>query len=416
MKKLLLILLTFISLNTFAQMQVKEGSFKHIPNAIMNDKYDHLDGNDLPMALIKISTENIPEQERLRLKFSGNLATQITQTPKTGQMWIYISAENATFINIMHPDYGTCKYHLPEKLCDFCTYEMVLQYVPINNIEKSNYLIIKSDQSEANIYIDDTLVGKQFVHKQMIVGTTHTWKIECDLFRAESGSCTITNDENIIEVTMIPKEDSVFYCYHGESNFVDSDSIGFGYLDVIMSPENGIQEENGHEYVDLGLSVKWATCNVGANNPEEYGDYFAWGETCTKLLYTKDNCRTYGKTMSDISGNVNYDAARTNWGGKWRMPTKTEFDELESECTWMLVTRNGINGCEIIGPNGNSIFLPEAGYHLGNMNRRQEEGGFYWSSTPYDMDKDKAYYLDFSTINMSKYGRFLGRTIRPVIE
>ena len=101
MKKLLLILLTFISLNTFAQMQVKEGSFKHIPNAIMNDKYDHLDGNDLPMALIKISTENIPEQERLRLKFSGNLATQITKMPKTGQMWIYISAENATFINMV---------------------------------------------------------------------------------------------------------------------------------------------------------------------------------------------------------------------------------------------------------------------------------------------------------------------------
>ena len=78
------ILLIFISHNVFSQMQVKENSFKHIPNAVMDDKYDHTDGNDLPMALIKISTENISEQERLKLLFSGNRATQIVKTPKTG--------------------------------------------------------------------------------------------------------------------------------------------------------------------------------------------------------------------------------------------------------------------------------------------------------------------------------------------
>ena len=152
MKKLLLILLTFISLTGSAQLQVKEGSFKHIPNAIMNDKHEHLDGNDLPMALIKVSTENIPEQERLRLKFQGNLATQITKTPKTGQMWIYISAENATFINIMHPDYGTCKYYLPEKLCNFCTYEMVLQYVPLIPVSSSLTEQFNNNTTIANQY------------------------------------------------------------------------------------------------------------------------------------------------------------------------------------------------------------------------------------------------------------------------
>ncbi|MBR5147087.1 MAG: PEGA domain-containing protein [Bacteroidales bacterium] len=163
MKRLSLIIFTLISLNAFSQLQVKEGSFKYVPNAVMNDKYDHLDGNDMPMALIKISTENIPEQERLRLKFQGNLATQITKTPKTGQMWIYISAENATFINIMHPDYGTCKYYIPEKLCDFCTYEMVLQYVPIVNEaaqQQTAYFIIKSNQDEVDIYIDGEYYGQ----------------------------------------------------------------------------------------------------------------------------------------------------------------------------------------------------------------------------------------------------------------
>ena len=158
MKRILLVLFTLISLNAFSQLQVKEGSFKHIPNAVMNDKYDHIDDNDLPMALIKISTENIPEQERLRMMFQGNLATQITKTPKTGQMWIYISAENATFINFMHPDYGTYKYYFPEKLCDFCTYEMVLQYV--NNNSSNTYISVDSEPSGADIYIDGKHYGK----------------------------------------------------------------------------------------------------------------------------------------------------------------------------------------------------------------------------------------------------------------
>lgn len=224
MKKVLLILLTFISLTSFAQLQVKEGSFKHIPNAIMNDKYDHLDGNDLPMALIKISTENIPEQERLRLKFSGNLATQITKTPKTGQIWIYISAENATFINIMHPDYGTYKYHLPEKLCDFCTYEMVLQYVPIVNLieettkSQNNFLTITCDQNEAAIYIDDEYVGDKDGYKSLPIGSTHTWKIECDLYHTESGNVTITESQLIINKNLRP---------------------AYGFINVKTTPENG---------------------------------------------------------------------------------------------------------------------------------------------------------------------------------
>ena len=114
----IVILLLFVCYTAFSQndfFKVKEGSFKHIPNAVMDDKYEHTDGNDLPMALIKISTENIPEQERLRLMFSGNRATQIVKEPKTGQMWIYITANSADFIEIKHPDYGICKYYLPDR-------------------------------------------------------------------------------------------------------------------------------------------------------------------------------------------------------------------------------------------------------------------------------------------------------------
>ena len=158
MKKILLALFIFISLNAFSQLQVKEGSFKYVPGGVIDNKLEYTDGNDLPMALIKISTENIPEQERMRLVFVGNRATQIIKKPKTGSMWIYISAEPATFIDIRHPDYGTYKYYLPEELCDYCVYEMVLQYV--NNNSSNTYISVDSEPSGADIYIDGKHYGK----------------------------------------------------------------------------------------------------------------------------------------------------------------------------------------------------------------------------------------------------------------
>ncbi|MBR5147371.1 MAG: SUMF1/EgtB/PvdO family nonheme iron enzyme [Bacteroidales bacterium] len=220
MKRILLIIFTLISINAFSQLQVKEGSFKYVPGGVIDNKEEYTDGNDLPMALIKISTENIPEQERMRLVFVGNRATQIIKKPRTGSMWIYISADAATFIDIRHPDYGTYKYYLPEELCDYCVYEMVLQYVGMQNASEQNYLIVKSDQANAKIYIDEEYIGNQFAHRQFLVGSTHTWKIECDLYRTESGSVTITNEENVIDITMLPE---------------------FGYLNVTTAPENGAQ-------------------------------------------------------------------------------------------------------------------------------------------------------------------------------
>ena len=282
------ILLIFISHNVFSQMQVKENSFKHIPNAVMDDKYDHTDGNDLPMALIKISTENISEQERLKLLFSGNRATQIVKTPKTGQMWIYITANSADFIEIKHPDFGTCKYYLPEQLCDFCIYEMVLQYnnpkpemgfVSIssepqdadiyidgeyygktNNVitdltegqhvvrlEKDGYstltknitivkgetlkinekmidlisqmtfLVVKADQADALIYIDDELLSTGEASKSVTIGTTHTYMIECNLYHNETGSVTV-NEKTVINKELRP---------------------AFGYIYVSTTPEQG---------------------------------------------------------------------------------------------------------------------------------------------------------------------------------
>ena len=182
---------------------------------------------------------------------------------------------------------------------------------------------------------------------------------------------------------------------------------------------------NGHEYVDLGLpsGLNWATCNVGANKPEDYGDYFAWGEVNTKSEYTEKNYK-FGFLMTGflnlitIGGIKKYDAARYNWGGKWRMPTEAELQELCDKCTWTWMSQNGVEGYKVTGPNGNSIFLPAAGYRRGSSLYHAGGRGGYWSSTPREGDSYYAYILGFISDYHYMGGNFRndGRSVRPVLE
>ena len=187
---------------------------------------------------------------------------------------------------------------------------------------------------------------------------------------------------------------------------------------VSFKPDGSDGKHEGHEYVDLGLSVKWATCNVGATTPEGYGDYFAWGETSTKSSYTSDNSKTYGKSMGDIKGNSNYDAATANWGGNWRQPTEAEQQELIDKCTWTWTTQNGVKGHKVTGPNGSSIFLPAAGYCSGSSLNYAGSDGYYWSSTPREYAIYYAYYLYFNSDDhfLIYSDRYSGRPVRPVLE
>ena len=178
--------------------------------------------------------------------------------------------------------------------------------------------------------------------------------------------------------------------------------------------------KSGHDWVDLGLpsGIKWATCNVGASSPEDYGYYFAWGETREKSSYDEDNSVTFKKDYGDIGGDSRYDAAKTNWGGSWRLPTIEELEELEENCTWSWTTQGGKNGYKVTGPNGNSIFLPAAGRRYGSSLYYAGDVGVYWSSAPDESYTDIAYCLGFNSVNhsMGKYDRYYGRCIRPVSE
>lgn len=203
-----------------------------------------------------------------------------------------------------------------------------------------------------------------------------------------------------------------------------------------------IAEENGHTWVDLGIpsGIKWASCNVGAEKPEDVGNYYAWGEVfpkddyslatykyangtskkdpkltkyCTSL-YDGDNGFTDNKTTLDPED----DAAHVNWGGSWRMPTDAEWAELVTNCTWTWTTKNGINGYQVTSKtNSNSIFLPAASYRYDTVLDDVGNIGYYWSSSLYEHYPVNASSLYFGSDYVSRYSygyRYVGLSVRPV--
>lgn len=195
-----------------------------------------------------------------------------------------------------------------------------------------------------------------------------------------------------------------------------------------------IIEQGGIYAIDLGLSVKWASCNVGAEKPEEYGDYFAWGEVKPKEYYdwsTYKYCRGSYNSMTKYCTSSSYgivddktvldpsdDAATVNWGGSWRMPTKSELDELRSKCKWTWTTQNGVEGYKVVGPNGNSIFLPAAGLVFDGYFYNRGPYGYYWSSslaTSYPSLVSSVHFDSGSVPWCTKF-RDVGLPVRPVCQ
>ena len=188
---------------------------------------------------------------------------------------------------------------------------------------------------------------------------------------------------------------------------------------------------NGHEFVDLGLTVKWATCNVGAYSPEKSGTYYAWGETSPKYDYSwhnyfdaKDNegenfYEYFTSTMNrrgrnKIEPQSGRDVARKEWGATWRLPTREEMDELTKKCRWNWGNINGQNGFWVVGPNGNSIFLPATGCIEGTTRHIYNRHGLYQTSTLYFQQYEYALYFIQESVSIGNMNRCAGVPIRPV--
>lgn len=213
--------------------------------------------------------------------------------------------------------------------------------------------------------------------------------------------------------------------------------------------------KSGHYYVDLGLSVPWATCNIGASYPQKVGEYFSWGEIASKTSYTWENYKFLNKSKSVIKNSIfeddevyltkytniqnldkQDDAATVKWGGAWRMPTETECNELVTKCQWKSLEYNGVEGFKVIGPNGNSIFLPASG-RKNKADIIYEHETLIWSSSVKSKDSEQAIIIsagetdiaaglvgmftfglvDESVIlppNIKEDSRYYGIPIRPV--
>ena len=183
--------------------------------------------------------------------------------------------------------------------------------------------------------------------------------------------------------------------------------------DVVTPPSEDVLEA-----VDLGLSVKWASCNVGATDVNLHGSYFAWGEIKEKEEYTEENSATYGKYFYSIYGDAQYDAARAVCGGEWRLPTKYEMQELIENCSWTWTSEGIFNGYRVTSfRTGESIFLPAAGYKQGSSLSGANNSGIYWTSTPAGADSCYSYVLNINSDDnyLTNYSRYYGYSIRPVM-
>lgn len=200
------------------------------------------------------------------------------------------------------------------------------------------------------------------------------------------------------------------------------DSITFGKVEKPDPTKNIVA-------VDMGFGVKWADRNIGAQNPEDYGGYYSWGETDTKETYRWSNYK-YGTGSSNISKynesdnlvtlDASDDAASVATNGVYRTPTADEMQQLIDSCTWEWTTENGVEGYKVTAQNGNSIFLPAAGRYFGTKTSYTGRNGYYWSSSLYIMSTADYSYASSLFINSTSHSvdagnRFVGYTIRPVL-
>ena len=246
-------------------------------------------------------------------------------------------------------------------------------------------------------------------------------------------NATLSEDGSFQNVVSLLNYNTIYY-YVACSRVWDRDI--YGKIKIFTT-------EPCSEVVDLGLSVKWRGWNLGAYRPEEYGDYFAWGETEPKSYYDYTNykwCNGSETTLTKYNDNSYYgsvdsitelqrgeksdetidDAARAKLGGKWRMPTESEWTALIGQCTWTWTTQNSVDGCLVTANNGNSIFLPAAGYRIDTDLKDAGSYGYYWSSSLYHIPM----YAERASFNsrpdniriMYLSLRITGLSVRPVYE
>lgn len=305
------------------------------------------------------------------------------------------------------------------------------------NVEISDVSVLGTNSASIEIYVQCNYPLANFSGTIIYYESGQEYdqqSISCDLNYFDDDyschmSCQLSDLKSGTSYVVYPE------VFHYESGQTFTGSWSTFETEEEIIPDTPEPVEDTHEYVDLGLpsGTLWATCNIGATNPEDAGMYFAWGETSGKSSFDWSNyqhCNGTSSSMTKYCTSSSYgivdnktvldstdDAATVNWGENWRMPTKAEFEELNSKCTRTWVTINNMSGFTFKGPNGKSIFIPAAGKNNKLENSIWSPAGCYWTSTlgtnntPYNVDFDRpGFYIDCNT---SGY-KYLGQSVRPV--
>lgn len=289
-------------------------------------------------------------------------------------------------------------------------------------LAEMNVIIYQKDGTEVQ-YLASEVDSIDFVNVFTIKFYANGGTGSMDILKVEEGA-TVTLPKNILShkyadfTNWNTKADGSGVAYLNKANITPTSDMT---LYALWTEVSSVGVKNGHEWVDLGLpsGTKWATTNLGATTPEDYGGYYAWGETSACGNYCSDMAYSYSIGPETLP--LSNDAANSRWGDGWRMPTVEDFAELinTSYVTRTWTTQNGINGYKLTSKtNGNSIFLPAAGYKWGSDQTTVGSKGHYWSSSLESKSAKQAQELYFSSsqIKTTYCICSAGHTIRPVLR
>lgn len=378
--------------------------------------------NKSPISTDLEYTFNVTENITLTAKFSKRPVVTIHSTDNGSASF---KDYDGTFIAVL-PDTEVTVVATPNENCDFVGWFINDEEIPLSTDAEYTFKV------EENI----TLTAK--FNKRPII-TIHSAGNGSVSFKDYNGTSIAVLPGNEVTIIATPDDGYIFkdWTIDITQRAISTDAeYTFTAIENVTLTAQFEINYNGHEYVDLALpsGLKWAICNIGATRPEDYGYYYAWGETEEKSNYEWSSykwCNGSNNTMTKYCTDSSYgivdhkttldfedDVAHVKWGGKWRMPTSEEQEELLNNCKWTWTTQNGVRGYKVTSKiNGNSIFLPAAGVRNNNEIYDSGKYGYYWSSSIY-YDSSYSYIIYFySEYHYIRHGnRYNGRSVRPVCE
>lgn len=364
----------------------------------------------------KVSAQMTIESSSVYSKLSYGICYGTTAEP-TEQQQVTSKDASGTYSTTLRGLAGnTIYYYRP-----YADMDGTIFYGPVTSFKTSEDNVVETGEADAAGNVKSKLTIGGGAYSQLVLGLC--WS-KYDFWSTSNGNPTVSDnklttnevdDDNCYTLNFNPYIGTYYY-----RSYVLID--GTAHYGTVKTLAYDIRNKsiNVGNAVDLGLSVKWADMNVGADSPEDYGIYYAWGETEAKAVY---NWSTYidspnrdGKSFTKYAAykkarlDPEDDVAHVKWGGDWRMPTVAELTELCTKCTWTWTTQNGVYGRKVTGPNGNSIFLPAAG------DRGGSSLGYYWSSSLVSGGSDNAYDLYFGSddVSWNVHSRYRGFSVRPV--